>query len=428
MFDLILLFFLLILSGFFSGSETALTTLSMMRVESLHQEGRRGSKALLALKSNNNRMLIALLIGNNLVNIGASAIATVLATKLYGHLGPGLAVGGLTVFILIFGEVTPKTFASRHAAAISLFAAPPVLIFSYLVMPLAWILEQFTVWLQSLSTLHQDPMVTESELINMARHGAREGTIEQHEEEMIERIFAFDTLQVSDVMIPARSVFSLPGSISVKESLSELPKHPHSRFLLHGSTPDDINKIVYVRDVLAAINRQELDKSLDDLGHVPLFVPENQKADELFNTLRNNKEFIAIVVDPFGAFRGICTLEDLLEELVGEIYDEKDKGKKSLRSTRDGLLLVSGVVEVRQVAEHFTINLNLEDRPTLSVSEWILNVARRIPIVNESFLIDGLTVRVEKASVKNIEQVSIALHRPDEGEEDPSDKGENKSG
>jgi CBS domain containing-hemolysin-like protein len=207
--ELLVLVALLILSGFFSGSETALTSLSQVRAEAFLKQGRLGAHSLNQLKSNTNRMLISILIGNNVVNIGASAMATVIATEMFGHLGPGLAVGVLTFLILVFGEITPKTFAARYAGRISLVVAPPLLWFTRLVLPLVWALERLTVFLQSRTRVDTDPTVTESELISLAEHGAEEGTIEPDEKEMITRIFAFTDLRARDVMIPARKVFIL---------------------------------------------------------------------------------------------------------------------------------------------------------------------------------------------------------------------------
>ena len=165
-------------------------------------QGRSGAKALSKLKSNTNRMLVAILIGNNLVNIGASAMATVIATDMFGDIGAGLAVGVLTIIILVFGEVTPKTFAARYAGPISLFVSPPLLVFTVAALPLVWILEKLTVFLHGLARAKTEPTVTESELIHMAEHGALEGTIELDEQRMIKRIFAFDDLLAQDVMIP----------------------------------------------------------------------------------------------------------------------------------------------------------------------------------------------------------------------------------
>ena len=215
--EIIILLILFVLSGFFSGSETALTTVSKARVSAYRSEGRRGAKALAKLKSNTNRMLVAILIGNNLVNIGASAMATVIATRIYGDMGAGLAVGVLTIIILVFGEVTPKTFAARHAGPIGLFVSPPLLVFEFVTMPLVWILEQLTVLLHRLSRAKTEPTVTESELIHMAEHGALEGTIEIDEQKMIKRIFAFDDLQAQDVMIPRGLVFFMDGERSIRE-------------------------------------------------------------------------------------------------------------------------------------------------------------------------------------------------------------------
>jgi len=224
--DIIFLLVLLILSGFFSGSETALTSLSIVRVDAFVREGRSGAQALQELKANTNRMLITILIGNNLVNIGASVMATILATEAFGHLGPGLAVGVLTILILIFGEITPKTIAVRYAGRISLIVAPPLLLLTKLVLPLVWILERLTILIQSLIKGTTDPTVTESELISMAEHGADEGTIERDEKKMIERIFAFNDLRARDVMIPKHKLFALDCEQTIGEALRKIVAQP----------------------------------------------------------------------------------------------------------------------------------------------------------------------------------------------------------
>ena len=170
MIDILLLILLLIFSGLFSGSETALVDLSIGRVEGLVKEGRKGSGALLELKQDPSRMLTAILIGNNIVNISASVLATVVATGYFGNAGPGIAVGALTVFILIFGEITPKSLATRYAERISLFIAPPLLLFLRLIYPLVWIFSMFTQWIHKISGSGQDPIITEMELISMLGH------------------------------------------------------------------------------------------------------------------------------------------------------------------------------------------------------------------------------------------------------------------
>ncbi|MEN8133570.1 MAG: hemolysin family protein [Pseudomonadota bacterium] len=406
--EFIILLILLVLSGFFSGSETALTVLSRVRAEAFLKEGRRGSKALYNLKSNTNRMLISILIGNNLVNIGASAMATVFATEAFGHLGPGLAVGTLTLLVLIFGEITPKTFAARYAGRISLLVAPTLLLFTRLVFPLVWILERLTVYLQGLSKVSEDPTVTESDLISMAEHGAQEGTIERYDQEMIQRIFAFNDLRARDVMIPRHKVFTLDGDSTIGQALPKIAAHPYTRIPLSSGGTEKITRVVTLREVLKEVVKGRMKKPLKKVSHeFPLFAPENQPIEQLFSTLRDDERRLVVVVDEFGSPQGVFTLEDMLEELVGEIHDEIDK-QHQVYEVKKGELLVEGTEELRVVEEH--LGVHLKGKPTDTVSLWLLEQAEHIPRSGEHFEINGVVVIVEKASRRKIRRVRFRYH------------------
>jgi CBS domain containing-hemolysin-like protein len=402
--ELFVLLILLLLSGLFSGSETALVALSMGRVESLLKEGRRGAKALHELKRDPSRMLITILIGNNLVNIAASAIATVLATEWFGSAGPGIAVGVLTIFILIFGEITPKSLATRFSERISLTIAPLMYGLMRLIYPLVWLFARFTTWIHEKTGVQGDPMVTEPELISMAIHGEAEGTIDSSESQMIERVFLFHDLEARDVMTPRSQVCTLDAGLTVGEALPEAKSRRYSRIPIYEERADDFHKMVYLRDILEACAEGKPDLPLKKIAQDPLFVPQNRPIDELFADLRSNKRSLAVVVDEFGVVQGIVTLEDVLEELVGEMYDERDKpqGIKELGKNRIG---VDGMVELRLVEEHFSVELS--GKPTDTVSLWVLSHAQRIPEIEEVFNIDGLTVTVAKATRKRIRQVII---------------------
>ena len=252
--DIISLLILLVLSGFFSGSETALTSLSLARAEGLQKEGRSGAKALLRLKNNTTRMLVIILIGNNVVNIGASALATVIATELFGHIGPGIAVGVLTIVILVFGEVTPKSWAAHNRERVSLIAAPLILGFGKLVYPLVWALEHFASWLHTKAGMQGESVVTESELLSMVQQGADEGSIEPTERRMIERALAFNDVRVQDVMSPGNEVFSLDGARTIQDAAQALMNQPYSRVPVYQGEADDVRKVVHLREVLKAIS------------------------------------------------------------------------------------------------------------------------------------------------------------------------------
>ena len=408
--ELVTLLVLFVLSGFFSGSETALTSISMARVEALLSEGHAGASALHRLKSNTNRMLISILIGNNLVNIGASAMATVIATKIFGHFGPGLAVGVLTIIILIFGEITPKTFAARYSGRISLVVAPPLLFFAWLVFPLVWILEKLTVFLQGLTKVHIEPTVTASELVYMAEHGAKEGTIEPNEKQIIERIFAFEDLRARDVMIPRHQVFTLDGDVTISEALPLILENPHSRIPLSvkkpRGEPTEITQVIFLKEILTEIVQGSMEKQLKEVAHaVPLYAPLNEPIDRLFPVLRDNKERLVVVVDEYGALEGIVTLEDMLEELVGEIQDEMDKPGRQLHKVKSSELLVDGTAELRLVEDFLQVDLG--GKPTDSVNLWILNHIEHIPNIGERYNIDGVCVLVENASKRRIKEVRV---------------------
>jgi len=405
--EILFLLFLLVLSGVFSGSETALVALSLGRVEGLAKEGRRGAQTLLRLKQDPTRMLITILIGNNLVNIASASLATVVATRWFGNLGPGLAVGVLTILILIFGEITPKSLATRYAERISLFIARPLYRLMQLLFPLVWLFQKFTDLIHRLAGTANDPTVTELELISMAGFGAEEGTIEHEEREMIERVFSFGDLTARDVMTPHDQIFSLDGALTVADALSEVMNKPYSRILIYEGQPDEIAKLLHLRDLLDMAAKGNMDALLSDISHDVEFVPQYQKINELFTTLRRRRQHLAVVVDEFGVIRGIVTLEDLIEELFGEIYDESDKAPQTIRKVSENEAKVEGSIELREVMEFFDVKL--PGKQTDTVNFWILDHAKRIPEAGESFIIDGLVVRVEEATRRRINRVVLGL-------------------
>ena len=403
--EFLILLVLLILSGVFSGSETALVALSMGRVEALTKEGRIGAAALYRLKSDPSQMLTTILIGNNLVNIAASALATVIATREFGSLGPGIAVGVLTLFILIFGEITPKSLATRYPERISLFIAMPLLTFMRLIFPLVWMFSKFTTWVYHLTGGKEEPTVTESELISMLGYGVQEGEIEHDEKEIIERVFGFNDLTVRDVMTPMRDVFSLDGQQTVAEVLPVVIRKPYSRIPLLNKETNQFYKTLHLRDLLKASANECHDKTLESIAHEPLYVPQYLAIDDLFAKFKRRSRIFAIVVDEFGEERGIVTLEDLMEELVGEIYDETDVTPTDAEKISENELVLAGSAELRVIESIF--EMDLPGKPTDTVGLWILSHTEKIPQAGEEFTIDTLEVNILHATSRSIEQVRV---------------------
>lgn len=406
MLELLTLFFLLLLSGLFSGSETALVSISLARAEALNRQGRPGASALYQLKSDPSRMLITILIGNNVVNIAASALATVLATRWLGHLGPGIAVGVLTALILIVGEITPKSLATRYSERVSLVVAPLLIGFMRAIYPLVWLFSRFTDWVHRMTGERGDPMVTEAELISMTAHGEEEGTIESDEREMIERVFILNDLKARDVMTPMRRVFMLDGRRQLADLLPEAMAQPYSRIPLYGDDPNEILKVLFLRDLFQEVVQGNSHADCFSIARAPLYVPENQPLDMMLPLLRREKQHMAVVVDETGYMQGVVTLEDLVEEIVGEIYDEVDELPSQHQELDGGRMLVDGQVELRVVEDFF--DTELPGKPTDTVNRWILEHTGRIPAQGERFALDGIDIRVDDASERRIRQVVLA--------------------
>jgi len=349
-------------------------------------------------------------------------MATVLATRWFGHLGPGLAVGVLTVLILIFGEITPKSLATRYSERISLVIAPVLVAFMRAIYPLVWAFNKFTNWVQRMSGEEGDPSVTEAELITMTEHGEEEGTIEADEREMIERVFGLNDLKAGDVMTPMRRVFRLDGSRTLSAILPEVMAQPFSRIPLHGEDHNEILKILFLRDLFKKLAADEMDAEAFSIGREPLYVPENQKVDLLLPLLRRKKQHLAVVVDETGYLQGVVTLEDLVEEIVGEIYDEIDELPNQQMVLSEDSILVDGHVELRVVEEFFDIEL--PGKPTDTVNRWILEHTERIPSQDERFTMDGLEIRVQNASERRIRQVVLVRLPSADPEDDDDDRGE----
>lgn len=403
--DTLVLISLLFLSGAFSGSETALTAVTLARAEALHKEGQAGSKALLHLKRNSTSMLITLLIGNNLVNIGASAFATVVATEYLGALGPGVAVGVLTFLILVFGEITPKSLAIVHSVKVSLAAAPIVLMLMRILYPLVWVFEHLITLVHKITNIKESPTVTEMELVNLINSGTKEGTIEKDEAKIIERVFAFNDLVVADVMTSRHKMFTLNEEMSIKEALPKIVEVGFSRIPVYSGSVENISYIVHWHDIAAAIANNQINKPLKDIGVKPIFAPLNQPIDHLFADLKRQKRHLSIVVDEHGDLRGLATMENLLEELVGEIYDESDRKRPSgITILVDGIE-VEGGVELGSIKGFFTTEMRGKNSD--SVSRWIVNDIERIPRTSEKFEIDGLTVEIIQATGRRIHKVKI---------------------
>jgi len=410
--QLVVLFGLLVLSGILSGIETAFVSLSDVKVRALLEKKRKGSRALARLKAKPQRPLITILIGNNLVNIGASAYATFLITNLVGSKGVGIATGIMTFLILFFGEVIPKSFAVRRAEMISLAAARPLEMLQIALSPLVWFFYMSSRGvLRTIGGGKRQPIVTESELRAMAKLGVEEGTIPKKEREMLESIFKFNEITAEDVMTPRVEMFTLNQDLRLADALRVIIRSSHSRIPLHKKNRDDITGILHVRNVLVHLaHRRSRAVKLKELAQKPFFVPKEKTLDELFKEFQKQRSQMAIVLDEHGGTEGLVTTEDLIGELVGEMIEEGDISSEVIMRLEKNTILVDGGTELKLVNRFLNVHVPGGDLET--VSEVILRQLGKIPGKGDIIEFNNLEMEVIDVTKKKINRVKIKKTQP----------------
>jgi putative hemolysin len=394
--SLLLLAVLIALSGFFSGSEIALFSLGEARVRTLAEEGRRGAAALVELKSNPERLLATILIGNNIVNIGGAAVATALALEHFGNQGVAYATGAMTLLVLIFGEITPKGLATANADSFALTVAPIIRILSKVLAPVVYPFETLTRWFVGRSRREGRMTVTEGEIREMTAIGHLEGSIEEHERRLIERAFFLDETRVWDIMTPRVDIFAWPAHRTLAEIAGQLHALPFSRVPVYGETIDDITGVLYTRDAYQALIGGQRDLPLSELAREPFFVPGSIPLTKLLSDFQARRIHMGIVIDEYGGTDGLVTLEDILEELVGEIMDETDVEPPPIIRVSRNEIVVAGGVDLREVNHFFNSNLpQLEHR---SLNGYLLDELGYVPSTGEEIERDGIIVRIVEAT------------------------------
>ena len=390
------------LSGFFSGLEVSLVGTSQATVEQLVKEKRRGSKALQKLKSNPGWMMSAVNLGNNLVNIGSSALATVVAIKLFGDSGLGIAIGIMTFLIIIFGEVTPKTYCNANATKVALRSSGILLMFSYATYPVVWVLERITrVMIKITGSDYHPPALTENEIRGIIDQGHRDEALESQERDLVHRALEFDDTVIRAVMTPRMKMQSLPAKMLLFEALPIINQNSHSRIPIYGETHDDIVGFIHVRDVLRELESDNKMKTLEQIARTPVFVSQEKMVTSLLREMKGRKTHMAIVIDEHGGVEGLVTLEDLIEEIIGDIEDETDSPESIMYNSIDkDTIITSGEIEIEKINEIFKSELpEGDDYSTLN--GLLHEKLQDIPQEGDKLELGKVRIVVEKV-VKNL--------------------------
>ncbi len=399
-----LLLILLILSAFFSGSETALFSLTGFQKKKILSDNPTVSKTISILLSSPTRTLATILVGNMFVNIAAASIATILAISLFGENGVVVSIIFMTLILLIFGEVTPKTYAMSNPEGFSIFCSKPLHIFGKLIWPIRRLLRIAADIFIILFThkKNANPYITENELKALMTISRKEGIIDDDEEEMIHSIFELGDRSVDEIMKPRVDIIGCEKNSSVEELISIMKQSKHTKIPIYEGTIDKIIGVIYTKEFML----KHKDEILSFIRK-PLYVPETEKIDDLIVKFQSARTYIAVVLDEFGGTSGIVTLEDALEEIVGEIKDEYDKEATPIERQEDGSYTISGKVAIRDVNDELDISLPMDEVTT--INGLLLLLFEKVPKQGEHVRIKGVGFKVLEIKNNMVVKVRVTV-------------------
>jgi putative hemolysin len=400
------------LSAFFSSSEIALVSLTRAKVRMLFNDGRKGSDSLATLKETPNRFLISILVGNNIVNVAAASIATAVTISIFGDFGVGIATFVVVILLLVFGEIGPKVYASKHSEQLALSFATPILYLTRILTPLIWGIEKITGTFGAPSAIGE-PSVTEEEIKEWIEVGKEEGTIEQEEREMLYSVLEFGDTNAREIMTPRVDVALIEDTRTLNEAMQVFNETGFSRLPVYHDSVDNIIGILNIKDVFSAAFSIKKGIPIRELMYDPYFVPETKKIDDLLKELQLRKVQIAIVLDEYGSFIGILTVEDILEELVGDILDEFDHEEPEIQKTGEGIFLVDAKLWVEDLNDELDISLPVHESYE-TIGGLLIERLGHIPHPGETVHIaeSHVTLVVMQMLSRRIVKVKLILHSP----------------
>ena len=418
----------LIGSAYFSATETAFSTLNRIRVKNLAEKGSTRAKLTLKLAEDYDSLLSAILIGNNLVNILCSSVATLLfidifTGKLSANESTTVSTIAMTVIVLIVGEITPKSLAKRFPEKFAMFSAPIIRVIKGILYPLSIVFKGWqTLLSKMLKKSEEDKGMTEEELISIVEEAAEEGDFDEEESSLIKSAIEFGDLEVGDIYTPRIDVTAINANATVDEIREVFTRSGYSRIPVYEEDIDNIVGILYYKDFYATCFLNEGVKNVLEIVKPAIYVAKTQKVNDLMKELQEKQLHLAVVTDEFGSTAGLVTLEDILEEIVGDIWDEHDEIIEEFKEIGEKEYIASGKAIIAKVFDELEID---EEPEALTVNGWAMQVLGRIPQENDEFEASGLSVKVLKMNGRRIENVHITDVRI--SEEDDDDKSERDS-
>jgi len=408
-YQIIILIILIALSGFFSGTETALMSVNGVKVKSLVKQGKKNAKMLEKIKSDPHNLIITILMGNNLVNIAAASITTIIFSDIFGSAAIGVATGVMTFLILVFGEITPKTYAAQNAEHVALKVAPIINFLMIIFYPFTFNLRLISKMISKILKANEKNELTEEELETIVTLGRKEGILEKEAAAMMHNVLKFGQTTVDEIMTPRMDLYLINGEDKIKDVIDFIVKTPYSRYPVYvDGNKDKIAGILDIDDVLRQLKMKKLSLKVKEIVRPVLFVPENKEIDDMLTEFEGKEVPMAIVVDEYGDVQGLVTVEDILEEIVGDIFDKSKlrqlKGLKK-KSKKTGEAIIDAKTSIDEVNKVFGLGLQNEHFNT--IGGYIVDRLERVPYVGEKVKVRSATIEVIEATKQSVKKVKI---------------------
>lgn len=403
-----LLVVLLLSSGFFSASETSLMSLSKIRIRYMEDEGVKGAKLVSSLIEKSSDLLSSILVGNNIVNIAATSVSTSLFISIFGDGGVAIATAVMTVLVLIFGEITPKTIAANSPEKIAVAVSKPISVIMKITKPIVWVFNLLTGIIFKIMGIENDgvkPFITEEELKAMVNVSHEEGVLEMEEREIINNVFQFGDMQAKEAMIQRLDMVAIDIEDSYDEIIELFKSEKLSRLPVYQESIDDIVGILNIKDIIFLSDEEIENFDIKDYVREAFFTYEFKKITQLLEEMKKEKTQMAIVVDEYGGTAGLLTIEDLVEVIVGDIDDEYDEEEEEIVKINDNEYLVEGSTKISDVNEQLGINLESEEFD--SIGGFIIGYLKRIPEENEIIEVEDVKFKVESIDKNRINKIRI---------------------
>ncbi len=404
----VLLVILLIGSGFFSASETALMSLSKIRMRHMQEEGVKGAKLVSTLIENPNSLLSSILVGNNVVNIAATSISTSLFMAWIGPSGVPVATAVMTILVLIFGEITPKTIAANDSEKIAIAVSKPIKAIIFILRPVVWVFNIVTnviFKLLGVDNKGNQPYITEEELKTMVNVGHEEGVLEMEEREIINNVFQFGDMQAKEAMVQRLDMVAIDMESNYEQIMEMFKTEKFSRMPVYNEAIDDVIGILNIKDIIFLTDEEIENFDIQNYIREPFFTYEFKKITQLLEEMKVEKSQMAIVVDEYGGTAGLITIEDLIEVIVGDIEDEYDDEEDEILVIKEDEYVIEGGIKISEVND--LIGVRLESEEFDSIGGFIIGHLRRLPEESEVIEVDNIKFCIESIDKNRIKKIRV---------------------